>query len=347
MKCKNICLVFVVLSSAVFSSFSLYAQTEKTSEAPVKKVLTQMERAKILLNRIRLKSVFFDNVEPLQAVEYLNTRIKRTGYHLVLDLTVQESRSRSIYFSAEQITAYDTIRLLCAVGKMQASFSGNEIKLSARNTDELDLSPVSDLKVMQRLQEITIDTAKFTGTMPEFCQYLEATVKKLDADVPTINFINLLNRSIRFNIYQRNVNILDLINTVCEAKGMAYFVEPFGLVFVEEDQGVQKISRFAATTMTLRDRLETQKMPEAVKFTETPLVDIIMMVGKQAKKVQPDMPNLNIKVTIPKEELEFYAVSGEVPEGLTFMEFLKYACNASGADMRIFGDTLVIASDRK
>ena len=59
------------------------------------------------------------------------------------------------------------------------------------------------------------------------------------------------------------------------------------------------------------------------------------------------MGGLNIKVMIPSEELRFFAVTGQVPAGLTYMEFLKYACNASGADMRIFGDTLIIASEKK
>lgn len=282
MKHKRIYLILALFFSAAFcTEFMLYAQeaTPKTETKKVRRVANATERAAILLNRIRLKKVFFDNVKPLQAVEYLNVQIKKSGYQLVLDMTVQESREREIYFSAEQITAYDTLRLLCAVGKMQISISGNKITLTARKDNDIDLSPNSDLNVMRRLQDITVDTAKFTGTMPEFCQYLEKTVKQLDTDVPAINFINLVRgRNIRFNIYQRNANIIELINTVCEAKDMAYYVEPFGLVFVEASQGLQKISRFSTTLMTLRDRLETQKMPNAQTFNETPLLSIIQMV---------------------------------------------------------------------
>ena len=174
MKHKRIYLILALFFSAAFcTEFMLYAQeaTPKTETKKVRRVANATERAAILLNRIRLKKVFFDNIKPLQAVEYLNVQIKKSGYQLVLDMTVQESREREIYFSAEQITAYDTLRLLCAVGKMQISISGNKITLTARKDNDIDLSPNSDLNVMRRLQDITVDTAKFTGTMPEFCQY--------------------------------------------------------------------------------------------------------------------------------------------------------------------------------
>ena len=104
-----------------------------------------------------------------------------------------------------------------------------------------------------------------------------------------------------------------MLDAICAAKDLSYFVEPFGVVFLPRSAGTQLSPQVVRTNMSLRARLETQKM-EGMKFVERPLSEIVEQIRDTPDKENPNMPKPNITIEIPEDELPFYAVSGSIED---------------------------------
>lgn len=346
MNFKSCCMLAVAAGFLVFSGNFAFAQesSQTRNHGSVTMIADSLKDVKKDLSRVKVRKLLINKTNPVAAIQQLNSVFRDTGYQFVSKLSVVENNKRSVQLDLKDVTAYDVIRLICMTGQLKVSCSGRNIIFEASSEPVLDLSPYSDISAHKRLYNNEINMVKFTGNLSDFCKYLSETLVRVEGETPDLNFICLIDRPIRFNLYQRNVNFTEVLDSVCRAKNLSYYIEPFGVVIVDGSVGKQKNNeQIVVRNMSLRSRLETQQMP-AMKFREMPLTEVVEKVIAQQKKNAPEQEPLKIKIDIPEEDLQFYAVSGAT-DSCALIDVLKYACDASGTSMRIEGDTLIIYSD--
>jgi len=294
------------------------------------------------LSKIKIKNLIYNSADSQQVIANMNTIIKKTGYRIVSELSTKEAAQRKITLQASGINAFDALRLICLAGRMQPGFTGDVVSLKAKQGDDLELSKTSDGAMYVRLRKMKVELAKFSGTLGEFCKYLEDTAKLLDPEDPKVNFIDMVGPKnlTRFNIVQRQKTVLELLDLICDAKEIDYCVEPFGVVFVPKMAKKQKVPLFTLRKLSIRERLESEKI-QGYEFDEMPLSSVVELVQRQMLANNPKSEKPDIRIEIDHDVLPYYAVSGSV-SAVSLWEELKYACKASGAMMKLEGNTLVI-----